>query len=59
MSARVSRPSGVAATGVYLVQSGEVRVLPPTGESQKQFLEVVVPGTMLGPSEKKRESKDI
>ena len=42
---------GVAATGVYLVESGEVRVLLPTGQSQKQLLEVVGPGTMLGLSE--------
>ncbi len=42
---------GAAATGVYLVESGEVRVLLPTGQSQKQLLEVVGPGTMLGLSE--------
>jgi CRP-like cAMP-binding protein len=42
---------GVAATGVYLVESGEVRVLLPTGQSQKQLLEVVGPRTMLGLSE--------
>ena len=42
---------GVVATGVYLVESGEVRVLLPTGQSQKQLLEVVGPGTMLGLSE--------
>ncbi|HKC01317.1 MAG TPA: cyclic nucleotide-binding domain-containing protein [Terriglobales bacterium] len=42
---------GSAATGVYLVESGEVRVLLPTGQSQKQLLEVVGPGTMLGLSE--------
>jgi CRP-like cAMP-binding protein len=42
---------GVVATGVCLVESGEVRVLLPTGESQKQLLEVVGPGTMLGLSE--------
>jgi CRP-like cAMP-binding protein len=40
-----------AVTGVYLVESGEVRVLLPTGQSQKQLLEVVGPGTMLGLSE--------
>lgn len=39
---------GSAVTGVYLVESGEVRVLLPTGPSQKQLLEVVGPGTMLG-----------
>jgi CRP-like cAMP-binding protein len=42
---------GVVATGVYLVESGEVRVLLPTGQSQKQLLEVVGPGTLLGLSE--------
>jgi CRP/FNR family transcriptional regulator, cyclic AMP receptor protein len=42
---------GAVATGVYLVESGEVRVLLPTGQSQKQLLEVVGPGTMLGLSE--------
>ena len=42
---------GIVATGVYLVESGEVRVLLPTGQSQKQLLEVVGPGTMLGLSE--------
>jgi CRP-like cAMP-binding protein len=42
---------GSAVTGVYLVESGEVRVLLPTGPSQKQLLEVVGPGTMLGLSE--------
>ncbi len=42
---------GSAVTGVYLVESGEVRVLLPTGQSQKQLLEVVGPGTILGLSE--------
>jgi CRP-like cAMP-binding protein len=42
---------GTAVTGVYLVESGEVRVLLPTGQSQKQLLEVVGPGTVLGLSE--------
>ena len=42
---------GSAVTGVYLVENGEVRVLLPTGQSQKQLLEVVGPGTMLGLSE--------
>ena len=40
-----------AATGVYLVESGEVRVLLPTGQDQKQLLEVVGPGSVLGLSE--------
>lgn len=42
---------GSAATGVYLVERGEVRVLLPTGPSQKQLLEVLGPGTVLGLSE--------
>ena len=42
---------GSAVTGVYLVESGEVRVLLPAGQSQRQLLEVVGPGTMLGLSE--------
>jgi CRP-like cAMP-binding protein len=42
---------GSAVTGVYLVESGEVRVLLPSGQRQKQLLEVVGPGTMLGLSE--------
>ena len=42
---------GSAVTGVYLVESGEVRVLLPTGPSQKQLLQVVGPGTVLGLSE--------
>lgn len=39
------------ATGVYVVESGEVRVLLPTGPNERQLLEVVGPGTMLGLSE--------
>ena len=42
---------GSAVAGVYLVENGEVRVLLPTPLSQKQLLEVVGPGTMLGLSE--------
>jgi CRP/FNR family transcriptional regulator len=42
---------GTPVTGVYLVESGQVRVLLPTPQSQKQLLEVVGPGTMLGLSE--------
>ena len=42
---------GSAVTGVYVVESGEVRVLLPTPQSQRQLLEVVGPGTMLGLSE--------
>jgi CRP-like cAMP-binding protein len=40
-----------AASGVYLVKSGEVRVLLPTGQNERQLLEVVGPGAMLGLSE--------
>jgi CRP-like cAMP-binding protein len=40
-----------AVTGVYLVESGEVRVLLRTGKHEKQLLEVVGPGAMLGLSE--------
>ncbi len=39
------------AKGVYLVESGEVRVMLPTGQNERQLLEVVGPGTMLGLSE--------
>jgi len=42
---------GSAVAGVYLVESGEVRVLLPSGQRQKQLLEVVGPGAMLGLSE--------
>ena len=42
---------GSAVAGVYLVESGEVRVLLSAGQSQKQFLKVVGPGTLLGLSE--------
>jgi CRP/FNR family transcriptional regulator, cyclic AMP receptor protein len=42
---------GSAANGVYLVERGEVRILLPTGQNQKQLLEVVGTGTMLGLSE--------
>ncbi len=34
-----------------MVESGEVRVLLPTGPNQRQLLEVSGPGTMLGLSE--------
>lgn len=42
---------GSAVLGVYLVETGEVRVLLPTGPREKQLLEVVGPGSMLGLSE--------
>jgi CRP-like cAMP-binding protein len=40
-----------AVKGVYVVERGEVRVLLPTGQNERQLLEVVGPGTMLGLSE--------
>ncbi|MGA7847590.1 MAG: cyclic nucleotide-binding domain-containing protein [Terriglobales bacterium] len=40
-----------AARGVYVIERGEVRVLLPTAQNQRQLLEVVGPGTMLGLSE--------
>ena len=42
---------GSEVAGVYLVESGEVRVLLSTGQSQRQLLEVVGAGTVLGLSE--------
>jgi len=42
---------GSAATGVYLVEGGEVRILLPDGQNEKQVLEVVGPGAILGLSE--------
>jgi CRP-like cAMP-binding protein len=42
---------GFAATGVYLVETGEVRMLLPDGLGQKQLLEVAGVGTLLGLSE--------
>jgi CRP-like cAMP-binding protein len=42
---------GSLATGIFLVESGEVRVLLPAGQAQRQLLEVAGPGTILGLSE--------
>jgi len=42
---------GSAVKGVYLVQTGEVRVLLSNAQAQEQLLEIVGPGTMLGLSE--------
>jgi CRP-like cAMP-binding protein len=42
---------GSVAMGIFLVESGEVRVLLPSGQSQRQLLEVAGPGTILGLSE--------
>ena len=49
---------GVVATGVYLVESGEVRVLLPTGQSQKQLLDVVGPRTSAR-TERKHERRKV
>ncbi|MBZ5655022.1 MAG: cyclic nucleotide-binding domain-containing protein [Acidobacteriia bacterium] len=42
---------GTAASGVYVVESGEVRVLLPSSQNRSQLLEVAGPGTILGLSE--------
>jgi CRP-like cAMP-binding protein len=42
---------GSEVTGVFLLETGEARVLLTTGQNRKQLLEVVGPGTMLGLSE--------
>jgi CRP-like cAMP-binding protein len=42
---------GSAATGIYLVERGEVCILLPTGQNQSQLLEVLGPGNVLGLSE--------
>jgi len=42
---------GAAVSGVYVVESGEVRVLLPTGQSRPQLLGVAGPGAILGLSE--------
>lgn len=42
---------GTAVSGVYVVESGEIRVLLPTGQNRPQLLEIVGPGTILGLSE--------
>jgi len=42
---------GTPATGIFLVETGEVRILLPTGREQRQLLEVAGPGTLLGLSE--------
>lgn len=39
---------GSAATGVYIVETGEVRILLTIGQNQNQLLEVVGPGNLLG-----------
>jgi CRP-like cAMP-binding protein len=42
---------GSEVNGVYVVESGLVRVLLPTAQSRLQLLEVAGPGTILGLSE--------
>jgi CRP/FNR family transcriptional regulator len=42
---------GSTAKDLYLVESGEVCILFSTGQGQRQLLEVVGPGSMLGLSE--------
>ncbi len=42
---------GQMAEGVYLIESGEVRVLLPTGHGQRELIEVAGPETLLGLSE--------
>lgn len=42
---------GTAVNGVFVVESGQVRVLLPTAQSRLQLLEIAGPGTILGLSE--------
>ena len=42
---------GMSAEGLYLIDSGSVRVLLPASENQTQLLEVAGEGTILGLSE--------
>jgi CRP-like cAMP-binding protein len=42
---------GSIVPGIYVVETGEVRVLLPTGQSQMQLLHVAGPGAVLGLSE--------
>ena len=39
---------GTAVSGVFVVESGQVRVLLPTAQRRLQLLEVAGPGTILG-----------
>jgi len=39
---------GSSVTGVYLVESGEVRALLRTGQHEQQLLEIFGPGAVLG-----------
>jgi CRP-like cAMP-binding protein len=42
---------GMTVSGVFVVESGQVRVLLPTAQSRLQLLDVAGPGTILGLSE--------
>jgi CRP/FNR family transcriptional regulator, cyclic AMP receptor protein len=42
---------GAAASGLYLVERGAVRVLLPTSDNKSQLLEIAGPGAILGLSE--------
>jgi CRP-like cAMP-binding protein len=42
---------GTEVSGVYVVESGLVRVLLPTAQSRLQLLEIAGPGSVLGLSE--------
>jgi CRP/FNR family transcriptional regulator len=42
---------GSPATGIFLVETGAVRIFLPTDQQQRQLLEVAGPGTLLGLSE--------
>lgn len=42
---------GAPATGVYVVDSGRVRILLPAGKGRPQVLKINGPGTILGLSE--------
>jgi CRP-like cAMP-binding protein len=39
---------GAGVAGVYVVESGEVRILLPTGPGHQQLLEIAGPGSVLG-----------
>lgn len=39
---------GACVSGVYVIESGEVRILLPTGPGRQQLLEVAGPGSVLG-----------
>jgi CRP-like cAMP-binding protein len=42
---------GTPPSGIYLIETGTVRLLLPTGEDKNQLLEVVGAGTLLGLSD--------